>query len=147
MTTLCFAKHPMITVLFFKIYLLYMRELREQRYSLAIILQWLLGKILWVFFGSSPTTKFEKYLGLPPIIGGAKKKAFREIKDRVWKWKEKLLSPARREVHIKTVIQAIPTHVTSRVVSNFPWVSLRKLEPWLTGFGGVKGVKGRKFSG
>ena len=38
-------------------------------------------------------------------------------------------------MHIKTVIQAIPTHVTSRVVSNFPWVSLRKLEPWLTGWG------------
>ena len=57
------------------------------------------------FFGTSPTTKFEKYLGLPPVIGRAKKKAFQEIKDRVWKklqgWKEKLLSQAGREVLLK----------------------------------------------
>ena len=29
------------------------------------------------------TTKFEKYLGLPLVIGRAKKRAFNEIKDRV----------------------------------------------------------------
>ena len=34
-------------------------------------------------FGATPTTQFEKYLGLPPIIGRAKKKAFNAIKDRV----------------------------------------------------------------
>jgi hypothetical protein len=74
------------------------------------------------FFGTSPTTKFEKYLGLPPVIGRAKKKAFQEIKDRVWKklqgWKEKLLSQAGREVLLKVVIQAIPTYAMS--VFKFP---------------------------
>ena len=69
------------------------------------------------FFGTSPTTKFEKYLGLPLVIGHAKKKAFQEIKDRVWKkfqgWKEKLLSQAGREVLLKAVILAIPTYAMS----------------------------------
>ena len=44
------------------------------------------------FFGSSPSTQFGKYLGLPPIIGRSKRRAFNEIKDRIWKklqgWKE-----------------------------------------------------------
>ncbi len=56
-------------------------------------------------------------MGLPPIIGRAKKKAFNSIKDRVARrlqgWKEKLLSQAGHEVLIKAVIQAIPTYVMS----------------------------------
>ena len=47
-------------------------------------------------FGTSATSQFEKYLGLPPIMGRSKKRAFNDIKDRIWKrlqgWKEKLLS-------------------------------------------------------
>ena len=35
------------------------------------------------FLGTTLTTKFEKYLGLPLIIGRAKKRAFNEIKDRI----------------------------------------------------------------
>ena len=62
-------------------------------------------------------TQFEKYLGLPSVIGRAKKKAFHEVKDRIWKrlqgWKEKFLSQAGREVLIKVVIQAIPTYAMS----------------------------------
>jgi hypothetical protein len=63
------------------------------------------------------TTKFEKYLGLPLVIGRAKKRAFNEIKDRVHRrlhgWKEKLLSQAGGEVLIKAAIQAIPTYAMS----------------------------------
>ena len=73
-------------------------------------------------FGSLNSTQFEKYLGLPPIIGRAKKKAFNKIKDRIWQrlqgWKEKLLSQAGREILIKAVIQAIPTYAMS--VFQFP---------------------------
>jgi hypothetical protein len=59
-------------------------------------------------FGTSPTTQFEKYLGLPPFIGRSKKQAFFEIKDRIWRklqgWKENFLSQAGKEILIKAII-------------------------------------------
>ena len=55
----------------------------------------------------------EKYLGLPSLIGMGKRASFNYIKVRVWRklqgWEGKLLSQARREVLIKSMIQAIPT--------------------------------------
>ena len=57
--------------------------------------------------------QYEKYLGLPALVGRVKKHRFACIKERVWRklqgWKEKLLSQAGREILIKSVIQAIPT--------------------------------------
>lgn len=56
---------------------------------------------------------YEKYLVLPSLIGRGDKASFSYIKERVWKklqdWEGNFLSQARREVLIKTVIQAIPT--------------------------------------
>ena len=57
---------------------------------------------------------YEKYLGLPSLIGKGKKASFNYIKERIWRklqgWEGKLLSQAGREVLIKVLIQAIPSY-------------------------------------
>ena len=64
--------------------------------------------------GVQEILQYEKYLGLPSLVGKGKKSSFNYIKERVWRklqgWEGKLLSQARREVLIKSVIQAIPTY-------------------------------------
>ena len=64
-----------------------------------------------LFFNATSNVPLEKYLGLPPIIGGGKKQAFADIKSRIQEklggWKGKLLSQAGRETLIKSVAQAI----------------------------------------
>ncbi|XP_023895406.1 uncharacterized mitochondrial protein AtMg00310-like [Quercus suber] len=59
----------------------------------------------------------EKYLGLPPLVGKGKRKAFNRIKDQVGRkiagWKGRLLSSAGREILIKAVAQATPTYTMS----------------------------------
>jgi hypothetical protein len=61
--------------------------------------------------------QYERYLGLPSLIGRNRAESFTQIKERVWKklkgWKEKLLSQAGREVLIKAVAQAIPAYSMS----------------------------------
>ena len=71
-------------------------------------------QIIKDILGVGKEHNYEKYLGLPSLIGRRKKASFNYIKERVWMklqgWEGKLLSQARREVLIKTVIQAIPTY-------------------------------------
>ena len=59
----------------------------------------------------------KKYLGLPPLVGRGKRKAFNRIKDQVGRkiagWKGQLLSNAGREILIKAVAQATPTYTMS----------------------------------
>ncbi len=61
--------------------------------------------------------QYEKYLGLPSLVGRNRSASFTQIKERVWQklkgWKEKLLSQAGREILIKAVAQAIPTYSMS----------------------------------
>ena len=61
--------------------------------------------------------EYEKYLGLPAVVGRNKRASLNYIKDRVWRklqgWKEKMLSQARKEVLLKAVVQAIPTFAMS----------------------------------
>ncbi|XP_057452127.1 uncharacterized protein LOC130743933 [Lotus japonicus] len=88
--------------------------------------------------GVKAVESYDKYLGLPTIIGKSKRQIFNFVKERVWKklkgWKEKFLSRAGREVLIKSVAQAIPSYVMScfllpdglcadinSMISNFFW--------------------------
>ena len=69
-----------------------------------------------VILGVPEIRQYEKYLGLPSLVGKGKKqkKSFNYIKEKVWKklqgWEAKLLSQAKREVLLKAVIQTIPTY-------------------------------------
>ena len=61
----------------------------------------------------SEVKEYERYLGLPAVVGKNKKASLNYIKESMWNklqgWKEKLMSQARREVLLKAVVQAIPT--------------------------------------
>jgi len=67
--------------------------------------------------GISTTSSYDKYLGLPALVGRSKNKTFAVIEGRVRKkmdgWKEKFLSQAGKEILIKAVVQAIPTYSMS----------------------------------
>lgn len=67
-------------------------------------------------FGAEIVKHHEKYLGLPPLVGRGRRKAFNQIKDQVGRkivgWKGELLSNAGREILIK-VVQATPTYMMS----------------------------------
>ena len=59
----------------------------------------------------------EKYLGLPPLVGRGKRKAFNRIKDQEGRkiacWKGNLLSQPGKEILIKAVDQATTTYTMS----------------------------------
>ncbi|KAA3454404.1 reverse transcriptase [Gossypium australe] len=73
----------------------------------------LVSNLLGVRNSSSP----EKYLGLPSIVGRRKKEAFLNLVDkitvRIDAWSIRLLSQGRKEIFIKSVLQAIPTYAMS----------------------------------
>ncbi|XP_042958050.1 uncharacterized protein LOC122293561 [Carya illinoinensis] len=60
------------------------------------------------------TSNFEKYLGLPAVVGRQKVATFHTLIDRTWarmvNWKNKFLSSAGKEVLLKSVLQAIPSY-------------------------------------
>ncbi|XP_059452771.1 uncharacterized protein LOC132183336 [Corylus avellana] len=70
-----------------------------------------------VLMGIPKTRRYDKYLGLPALVGKSRSQAFKSIKDRVWKrmqdWKLNFLSQAGNEVLLKAVVQAIPTYSMS----------------------------------
>jgi hypothetical protein len=67
--------------------------------------------------GILETQCFDKYLGLPALVGKSRTATFRGTIDRVRKrlgdWKLKFLSQAGKEILIKAVIQAIPAYCMS----------------------------------
>ena len=58
-------------------------------------------------FGAQVIKPHETYLGLPSLVGRSKSNTFAQLKQRVANkvsgWKEKILTPARKEVLIKSV--------------------------------------------
>ncbi|XP_042950117.1 uncharacterized protein LOC122282232 [Carya illinoinensis] len=64
--------------------------------------------------GVKATSNFEKYLGLPAIVGRQKVATFHALIDKTWarmaNWKNKFLSNTGKEVFLKEVLQAIPTY-------------------------------------
>ena len=58
----------------------------------------------------------KKYLGLPMCLRRSKREIFDLLRQRVWSrangWKEKLISQARREILMKSVLQAILSYAT-----------------------------------
>lgn len=79
---------------------------------------------------------YERYLGLPAMVGKARYSAFRSIKERVWmklqNWKNNFLSKAGKEVLIKAVFQAIPTY--SMNVFQLPKKLFNEIESWIARF-------------
>ncbi|XP_042972725.1 uncharacterized protein LOC122304517 [Carya illinoinensis] len=67
--------------------------------------------------GVSICGNYEKYLGLPAMVGRSKFNTFRVLKERVWakihNWKNSFLSQAGKEILLKAVAQAIPTFAMS----------------------------------
>ncbi|XP_075675045.1 uncharacterized protein LOC142644284 [Castanea sativa] len=68
-------------------------------------------------FGAQVIKPHESYLGVPSLVGRSKRNTFAQLKQRVSnklaRWKEKLISSARKEVLIKAVAQAVPSYTMS----------------------------------
>lgn len=63
--------------------------------------------------GITVNSSFDKYLGLPVMVGRSKNRTFKSLCSRIQNkldgWKEKFLSQASKEILFKAVVQAIPT--------------------------------------
>jgi hypothetical protein len=86
--------------------------------------------------GAECTQQFERYLGLPTLIGRSRVSSFNYIKGRIWSklngWKEKLLTHAGNEVLLKSVIQAIPTYTMS--VFRLPKTLIKEINSLMSKF-------------
>jgi hypothetical protein len=67
--------------------------------------------------GLQATQSFDKYLGLPTLVGKSRTQVFASIKDRIWNclnnWKTNFLTQAGKEILIEAVAQAMPTYCMS----------------------------------
>jgi hypothetical protein len=86
--------------------------------------------------GVNSTQNYEKCLGLPSLIGRSRVRSFKNIQGCIWDrlngWKEKFLTQARKEVLLKSVIQAIPTYIMS--VFKLPRTLCKKINSMILRF-------------
>ena len=91
---------------------------------------------LFAISGVSSSSCYEKYLGLPSLVGRSRTRSFQSLLERIWKrlngWKEKFLSQAGKEVLLKAVIQAIPTYTMS--IFQLPKVLCKKINSMMARF-------------
>jgi hypothetical protein len=96
--------------------------------------------------GISTTSSYEKYLGLPALVGRSKYKTFAGIEGRVRKkmdgWKEKFISQAGKEIIIKAVVQATPTYSMS--VFQLPKKLCNSLNSLVSRVGGGKNYESKR---
>ena len=68
-------------------------------------------------FDAQVIKPYEAYLGLPSLVRRSKNNTFTQLKQRVANkvsgWKEKILTPAGKEILIKSVAQAVPSYTMS----------------------------------
>ena len=96
--------------------------------------------------GVEEIRSYEKYLGLPPLVGKNEKTSSNYIKEWVWRklqgWEEKLLSQVDKEILIKAVVQAIPIYTMN--CFKLPISLCNDLEGLIYKFGGDKEeIKGK----
>ncbi|KAF5468834.1 hypothetical protein F2P56_012951 [Juglans regia] len=89
--------------------------------------------------GAHSTFSFEKYLGLPTLVGRKKIASFHSLIDRTWSqvtnWRTKFLSAAGKEILLKAVLQAIPNYTMGMFL--IPASITRKLNQILRKFWGA----------
>ena len=106
-------------------------------------------EIIKGLLGVQEIQHYEKYFGLPSLVGKGKKASFNYIKDRVWKklqgWEGRLLSQAGHEVLIKFVIQVILSFAMGCFKIQLGLGN--DIEVMIKKFSGVNGVIGEKYIG
>ncbi|KAH9728181.1 hypothetical protein KPL70_008921 [Citrus sinensis] len=81
-------------------------------------------------------SKYEKYLGLPSMLGRKKMNFFNEVKlkvsSKISSWHHKLFSSGRKEILIKVVAQAVPAYAMS--VFKLPKSLCENIQKEIAGF-------------
>ncbi|XP_038698481.1 uncharacterized protein LOC119996050 [Tripterygium wilfordii] len=64
--------------------------------------------------GAEEAQQYDRYLGLPAMVGRSKRNAFsylvEKVRKRITSWSHRHLSQAGKEILVKAVLQAIPTY-------------------------------------
>ena len=100
------------------------------------------------FLGVNEVREYEKYLGLPAVVG-RNKESLNYIRERVWNklqgWKERILSQVGKEVLLKAIVQVIPTFAMS--CFKLPKGLIQDIKRLIRKFFGDKGGINIKFIG